>query len=176
MTITLESLSSFLEIEMGQSPEAAFVNQNNIGFPLLNGPAEFTEYYPQPVQYTTNGKRFAEKGDILFCVRGSTTGRMNVADQRYAIGRGLAAIRHKRGTNLNAFVKALLHLNLPGLLGGTHGSVFPNLTKDQLFDFKCSVPSDANQNLISDFLSAIENKIHCNNKLNDNLFYRFSQS
>lgn len=176
MAIKLDYLSNFLEIEMGQSPEAIFVNKNNIGVPLLNGPAEFTEHYPVPVQYTTYGKRFAEKGDILFCVRGSTTGRMNMADQRYAIGRGLAAITHKQGKHLNSFVKALLDLNLRGLLGGTLGSIFPNLTKDQLFDYKCAIPDILNQEKISNIVSRLETKVHCNNKLNDNLFYRFSQS
>jgi type I restriction enzyme S subunit len=176
MATTLEFLSNFLEIEMGQSPEAIFVNKNNIGLPLLNGPAEFAEYYPLPVQYTTNAKRFAKKGDILFCVRGSTTGRMNIADREYAIGRGLAAIRHKKGPHLNSFVKALLDLNLNGLLGGTLGSVFPNLTKDRLFDYKCAIPDILSQEKISSILSHLETKIHCNNKLNDNLFYGFNQS
>src|SRR6185312_15654414 len=117
--VKIAALSSFLNIEMGQSPEAEFVNQKSTGFPLLNGPAEFTDRYPIPVQYTTNGKRFAEKSDILFCVRGSTTGRMNIADQKYAIGRGLAAISHRNGKHLNSFAKGVIDTNLKNLLGGT---------------------------------------------------------
>ena len=39
-----------------------------------------------------NGQQMVKKhcveGDLLFCVRGSTTGRMNWANQSYAIGRG----------------------------------------------------------------------------------------
>ena len=72
-------LSDIAEIVMGQSPKGVDVNQSNEGLPLLNGPTEFTNLYPQPVQFTEYGKRFAETGDILFCVRGSTTGRMNYA-------------------------------------------------------------------------------------------------
>ena len=89
-------LQNIAEIVMGQSPESEFVSSEKIGLPLLNGPAEFTDRYPVPVQFTSLGKRIAEEKDILFCVRGSTTGRMNIADQKYAIGRGLAAIRHKK--------------------------------------------------------------------------------
>ena len=38
-----------------------------------------------------------------FCVRGATTGRKNIADQRYCIGRGLAAIRGRDGRTMTAY-------------------------------------------------------------------------
>lgn len=160
---------SFLNIEMGQSPEGSCVNNLSNGIPLLNGPAEFTDFYPIPVQYTTNGKRFSEKSDILFCVRGSTTGRMNISDRRYAIGRGLASISHKQGKEFNPFVKALITINLKGLLGGTLGSVFPNLTKEQLFDFECIIPDLPTQQKIATVLSSLDAKIELNNRINAEL-------
>ena len=169
LKVQVTYLNSFLNIEMGQSPEAEHVNQDGLGLPLLNGPAEFTDKYPVPVQYTTNAKRFASKADILFCVRGSTTGRMNIADQKYAIGRGLAAISHKKGRHLNSFVKGLIDCNLSNLLGGTLGSVFPNLTKDQLFEFRCSIPDLPTQQKIAAVLSALDDKIELNNKINADL-------
>ena len=131
---SINKFSDFLSIEMGRSPSSDIVDFEKKGLPLLNGPAEFTDRYPIPVQYSTFGNRFANKNDILFCVRGSTTGRMNIADQKYIIGRGLAAISHKRGGYLNSFVKGLIDYNLKWLIGGTLGSVFPNLTKKQLYD------------------------------------------
>ena len=93
---------------MGQSPEGDDCNNAGIGEPLLNGPTEFGFYSPSPVQWTTNGKKHCVEGDLLFCVRGSTTGRMNWANQSYAIGRGLAAIHHKSDCTLNWFVKAMI--------------------------------------------------------------------
>lgn len=78
---SINKFSDFLSIEMGQSPSSDNVNFEKKGLPLLNGPAEFTDRYPIPVQYSTFGNRFANKNDILFCVRGSTTGRMNIADR-----------------------------------------------------------------------------------------------
>lgn len=167
--IEKSALKDFLNIEMGQSPESEFVNQIGQGIPLLNGPAEFTDKFPIPVQYTTNAKRFAKKGDILFCVRGSTTGRLNIADTDYAIGRGLAAISHKEGEKLNSFVRALLDFYLKNLLGGTLGSVFPNLTKDQLYNFKCPLPKIDIQKQISSILSSLEMKIELNNRINAQL-------
>jgi len=72
---------------MGQSPEGHSYNTSGDGEPLLNGPTEFGTVHPSPVQWTTAPTRFARKGDILICVRGATTGRLNTADRRYCIGR-----------------------------------------------------------------------------------------
>lgn len=161
--------SDFLKIEMGQSPSSEYVNLEGIGLPLLNGPAEFTNTYPIPIQYSTEGNKIANAKDILFCVRGSTTGRMNIADQQYIIGRGLAAISHKEGKYLNSYVKGLLEYHLKFLIGGTCGSVFPNLTKEQLFNYTCYLPSLQVQEKIASILSSLDDKIELNNQLNDNL-------
>ncbi|WP_236979599.1 restriction endonuclease subunit S [Membranihabitans maritimus] len=163
------SLKSFLNIEMGQSPKSVYVNNHCDGVPLLNGPAEFTDKYPIPVQYSTRGTRKANKNDILFCVRGSTTGRMNIADQTYFIGRGLASISHKNGCHLNSFVKGLLEIYLNGLLGGKGGSVFPNINKSQLLDFEINLPPLSNQIAIAKVLSDLDAKIEVNNKINEKL-------
>lgn len=81
------------QIEMGQSPPGNSYNTEQKGVPLLNGPTEFGSTHPTPIQWTTSPTKICNKGDLLICVRGSTTGRMNWADQSYCIGRGLAAIR-----------------------------------------------------------------------------------
>ncbi len=83
-------LGDVADVIMGQSPKGDTYNHDGEGVPLLNGPTEFGPKHPEPVLYTTAPTRFAEPGDILFCVRGSTTGRMNWADRRYAIG-----LRHR---------------------------------------------------------------------------------
>ncbi|RFM29681.1 restriction endonuclease subunit S [Deminuibacter soli] len=166
---TKTTFGDFLNISMGQSPEAVFVNQEGAGVPLLNGPAEFTGRHPEPVQFTTNGKRFAMQGDILFCVRGSTAGRINIADTHYAIGRGLAAISHKNGRALAPFVKALLEYHLKDLLRGTLGSVFPGITRDQLMDFECVVPDLPAAKAIAHLLSSLETKIALNHDINARL-------
>ena len=80
-------LGDVAEIVMGQSPPGGKCNRVEDGVPLLNGPTEFGPYYPTPVQWTTDPKKGAGVGDILFCVRGATAGRMNWSDRDYAIGR-----------------------------------------------------------------------------------------
>lgn len=162
-------LSDIAIIKMGQSPPGDTCNVYGEGVALLNGPAEFTSHYPIPKQYTTEGKRFCDIGEILFCVRGSTTGRMNWADQRYALGRGLASITHKKGIEYNHFLKFLLQSNLNSILNSANGSTFPNLTTDILNSIEISIPNENNQKNISCFLKNIDLKIELNNRINAEL-------
>ncbi len=124
-------LADVAEIVMGQSPSSETVSDDD-GIPLLNGPTEFGSHHPVPVQFTNDARRYALKGDILFCVRGSTTGRMNWADRRYAIGRGIAAIRHRSDPRLQPFVRGVIEHGLPSLLSSATGSTFPNVSAKQL--------------------------------------------
>jgi type I restriction enzyme S subunit len=125
------TLGDVAHIVMGQSPLGETVS-NNQGIALLNGPTEFGSHHPTPVQFTTDPRKFAEPGDILFCVRGSTTGRMNWADQEYAIGRGIAAIRHREESMLQPLVRGVIEIELPELLAQATGSTFPNVSASQL--------------------------------------------
>ena len=162
-------LSEIANIKMGQSPQGETCNENGVGVPLLNGPAEFTEYYPVPRQYTTDPKKICQEKEILFCVRGSTTGRMNWADRSYAIGRGLASISHKQGQDYNHYLKYLIDYNLSSILNLTSGSTFPNLTNDNLSSFKFYAIELEVQKKISKFLSDLDAKIELNNKINNEL-------
>jgi type I restriction enzyme S subunit len=162
-------LSDLANIKMGQSPQGETCNENGDGIPLLNGPSEFTSFYPIAKQYTNDPKKICQEFDILFCVRGSTTGRMNWADKKYAIGRGLASISHKKGKEFNHFLKYLIEYNLDSILNLTSGSTFPNLTNDNLASYEFYVPEIEVQKKISMFLSNIDSKIELNNRINSEL-------
>lgn len=125
------TLGDICEVLMGQSPPGEKCGPNVQGLPLLNGPTEFGAHHPTPVQYTSEPKRTSEKGDLLFCVRGSTTGRMNYGDRIYAIGRGLAAIRDKAGLPIS-LAKAVIECGLPNLLAAASGSTFPSVNRQQI--------------------------------------------
>ena len=163
------NLGDIADIVMGQSPTGESVNTNGLGVPLLNGPTEFTIRYPKAVQFSTDPKRFSKVNDILFCVRGSTTGRMNWADQDYAIGRGLAAIRHKQGAEYRYFVKAILDYYLDTMLASASGSTFPNVSKDQLNDLEISYPPLSEQKAIASVLSSLDDKIDLLHRQNKTL-------
>jgi predicted nucleotidyltransferase len=162
-------LGEIAEIIMGQSPAGEMCNEIGAGLPLLNGPTEFGLFHPNPVQYTTDPKKFSALGDLLFCVRGSTTGRMNWADQQYAIGRGLAAIRHKNGKDYQSFLKGIIDYYLPVLLAEATGSTFPNVSSQQLNKLSIEVPPLRTQRLIAAILSALDEKIELNRQTNATL-------
>ena len=178
------SVSCFSDIAtviMGQSPDGDDCNNDGIGEPLLNGPTEFGFYSPTPVQWTTNGKKRCKEGDLLFCVRGSTTGRMNWANQPYAIGRGLAAIRHKTNTNLNWFIKSIVDNSMQEILAASTGSTFPNVGKDLLNGFQIVIPDDAslkkfeNQGyVISQLISKNAHEMEILSKLQQTLLSKLS--
>lgn len=160
--------SEIAEVVMGQSPTKENVNSESNGFPLLNGPTEFTARYPTPVQFTTVGKKFSQPGDILFCVRGSTTGRMNYSDQKYAIGRGIAAIRGKNGYP-TPYVRAVIEQNLERLLAAATGSTFPNVGRDLLLNFEIEVISPERATLANDLIVSLEDKIESNRQTSQTL-------
>ncbi|HIF9203205.1 TPA: restriction endonuclease subunit S [Photobacterium damselae] len=160
--------SEIAELVMGQSPTGSDCNGTGDGIPLLNGPTEFTERSPLPVQFTTAGKKFSKVGDILFCVRGSTTGRMNYSDQTYAIGRGIGAIRGINGYP-TVYVRAVLERNLERLLVAATGSTFPNVGKDLLNNFEVDVCSPEQAQHANTLLVALEDKRYLNSQTNQTL-------
>lgn len=154
-------LSDIARVTMGQSPKKEFVSSTQEGLPLLNGPTEFGSSHPTPVQWSTSFSKTAEPGDILFCVRGSTTGRMNWADQQYAIGRGIASISAINPQERH-FVRAAIDLVLPELLAAATGSTFPNVSCLQLSELPVALPSAAVRTEISGLLGALDDKIESN--------------
>ena len=130
--------------------------------PLLNGPTEFGSKSPLPKQFTTNPKKIARQGDLLFCVRGSTTGRMNWADQEYAIGRGIGAIRHKRDAKLNPLLRAVIEWRLPHLLAGATGSTFPNVSQQMLCKLAWPRTIVGREHEISGLLESIDDRKELN--------------
>src|SRR5438046_3145318 len=108
MSLRVSRLGDEATIIMGQSPPGSSYNREGCGQPLLNGPSEFGALHPLAVQWTTNPTKLCQAGDILFCVRGATAGRLNQADREYCIGRGLAAIRARPTKYDPAFLRHVL--------------------------------------------------------------------
>ncbi|MBZ0220381.1 MAG: restriction endonuclease subunit S [Candidatus Methylomirabilis sp.] len=162
-------LENICEIIMGQSPKGETYNTIGNGTPLLNGPTEFGEHHPKPVLYTTSPTRLCKKGDLLFCVRGSTTGRMNWADAEYCIGRGVGAFRAKSDEIDTRFIYYTLVCELPRLLSRCAGSVFPNLSRSDFETFDVVWPDRNIRSAIAHILGALDDKIELNRRMNEML-------
>ena len=161
-------LGDVATIVMGQSPPGSTVS-NEPGVALLNGPTEFGQHHPVPVQFTTDPRKFAQPGDVLFCVRGSTTGRMNWADQEYAVGRGVAAIRHTEDPTLQPLLRGAIEVALPELLIAATGSTFPNVSASQIADMPYPDLNVEEQKAIAHVLGTLDDKIELNRRMNETL-------
>ena len=133
-------LGEIAEITMGNSPPGNTYNENGEGVPLINGPVEFSEGpfgLTIKSKFTTKPTKFCEKADLLICVRGSTTGKTNVAGFKACIGRGVAAIRSKvHQSYINYFILSMRQ-QIYDL--GT-GSTFPSISQNHLLSFFVPIP------------------------------------
>ena len=139
-------LSEIAAVVMGASPSGETYNDAGIGTPLINGPVEFGEYFAAKSKWTTSPTRLSNIGDLIFCVRGSTTGRRVIADDVYCLGRGVCAIRSRH--DCQPFVYQVVNFGLDRLLARTSGSVFPNLSGADISQFEILIPP---QELMRDY-------------------------
>jgi type I restriction enzyme S subunit len=87
----LASLPQMVKINMGQSPPGSTYNNKGDGIPFFQGKVDFTDVNPKVRIYCTEPKKIASEGDILLSIR-APVGPTNIADQKCAVGRGLAAL------------------------------------------------------------------------------------
>jgi type I restriction enzyme S subunit len=151
-------LGDIADVVMGQSPAGTSYNQDGAGVPLINGPTEFTDWHPVARQWTTDPVRFCEPDDILICVRGSSTGRMNIADQAYCIGRGVAAVR-AQGRNDQIYTRYALGAVVEDLLKLQSGSTFPSIDSRVIKGGSVLLPEPPEQRKIGEALSDADNEI-----------------
>lgn len=163
-------LGEVCKIVMGQSPKGDTYNHIKNGSPLLNGPTEFGAQHPNCTLWTTSPKKMCQIGDLIFCVRGSTTGRMNWADQPYCLGRGVGAFRAKTNEPTDTtFIFYQITMRLKSLLSLSNGSVFPNLNANDFNDFDIDWPNSQNRLAIASVLGALDDKIENNCRMNETL-------
>lgn len=147
------TLNDLSEITMGNSPPSSTYNQTGDGIPLVNGPVEFSEGQLGPThvtKYTTAPSRTCKEGDFLLCVRGSTTGRSNIAAFDACIGRGVASIR---AYEYQPFVNHFVASKRQAFYDMGTGSTFPSVSQKQIGAVRVGVPPLAEQSRI---VSAIE--------------------
>ena len=126
---SVEALSDAADLVMGQSPKSEFYNESREGLPFHQGVTDFGRRYPEHRKWCTQENRIAQEGDILLSVR-APVGRLNVAPDRIVIGRGLAALRSKRDTQVFLFELLREVFAVEDSMGG--GTIFKAITKRDL--------------------------------------------
>jgi type I restriction enzyme S subunit len=142
-------LGEICVVEMGQSPDGETYNENGMGFPLINGPVEFGGKNPfdktVKTKYTTSPTKLCKEGDLLICVRGSTTGRTNLAAFDACIGRGVAAIRP---ISYEKYVHYFIVYQRHDIFNLGRGSTFPNISQENLTQMVLPLPPLSEQHRI----------------------------
>jgi len=94
---------------------------------------------------------------------------MNWADKRYAVGRGIAAIRAKTNGEDTYFIYCCIRESLQRLLSLTSGSVFPNLSTGDINGFEIPWPETPVRRSIVHILRTLDDKIELNRRMNRTL-------
>lgn len=143
-------LGDICDLTLGQSPKSEFYNEDGEGLPFHQGVTDFGDRFPTTRVYCTIDKRVAEAGDILFSVR-APVGRINIADQKLVIGRGLHAIRHKEDQQEFLYYQLKDKFREEDTMGG--GTIFKSVTKRDMLGIDLLVPP---KTLIAEFESIVQ--------------------
>lgn len=145
----VKTIGETVNVLMGQSPKSEFYNQNKEGLPFHQGVGSYGDVYPNHDTYCSVKGRIANEGDILFSVR-APVGRLNIADRKLIIGRGLSAMCHKKGYNSFLFHFLRYQFSREDIIG--NGAIFNSVGKDELKGFKYFEPTE-------DLIIEFQNKV-----------------
>jgi type I restriction enzyme S subunit len=161
----VKSLSSDVNIKMGQSPKSEYYNDEGKGLPFHQGVGSYGLRFPDHKVFCEVNGRIAEEGDILFSVR-APVGRLNISDRKLIIGRGLSAMKHK--SNLNNYLFYLLQneFTKEDIIG--NGSIFNSVGKDELNRFKIFSVGDLAKKF-NDWVKPIDDQLLILIQLNNQL-------
>jgi type I restriction enzyme S subunit len=136
----VKKLKDACQLTMGQSPKSEFYNETGKGLPFHQGVTNFGDRFPIELLFCTVEARLAEAGDILFSVR-APVGRMNIADKKMIIGRGLSAIRSQGGHQAFLWEQLRARFTRDDMMG--NGAIFAAVTKDDMQGIELLCPPAA---------------------------------
>lgn len=134
-----KTLSQIANITMGQSPAGSSYNEEGTGTVFYQGSTDFGWLFPTTRQYTTAPSRMAKKGDILLSVR-APVGDMNIANTDCCIGRGLAALNSKTGSDGFLFY-VMKYFKQIFDRRNSEGTTFGSITKNDLHSLTLAYPT-----------------------------------
>lgn len=137
------ALTDIATVIAGQSPPSETYNDKADGLPFLQGNGDFSWVSPVPRLWCTAAAKVAKTGDSLISVR-APVGELNRADQDYAIGRGLAAIRAKEGCDPHFLHHALQRWRWC-LQRVAQGTTFDAVTARHFTQLSVCVPRDPDE-------------------------------
>jgi type I restriction enzyme S subunit len=163
----VKELHKIAKCLMGQSPKGESYNQDGIGTPLLNGPADYENGALKGRTYTTEPTRLCQKDDLVLCIR-ATIGNLVYSEQEFCLGRGVAAVR-ANDKRLSELIYFLLIQEIERFKVQATGSIIVGITKDDLIESKCLIPKDDLIIIFHNLIKPQFEKIRINLKENQKL-------
>ena len=159
-------LGDIVEVTMGQSPKSEFYNADGKGTPFLQGNRTFGSKYPTFDTFTTFVTKQGRAGDVIMSVR-APVGDVNVTPVDICLGRGVCSLRMKNGSQ--EFLYYMMRHYAQALINRESGTVFGSVNKNDVNGLDVEVPSEETQRKIAAILSALDDKIELNRRINANL-------
>ena len=160
-------LKNIATIIMGQSPKGASYNTEGKGLPLINGASDFKNGIITPQKFTTEPKKVTQPKDLIFGVRATIGGTVEV-EREYAIGRGAGIARAKEDE-----FREYLFLTMNNLFNffseTATGSVYINISRKDFEDYGLVIPSSNTIELFHKLMEPIFNQISDSRKENNSL-------
>jgi type I restriction enzyme, S subunit len=150
------------ELTMGQSPPGETYNESGEGLPFFQGSTDFGFRFPTRRVYCTAPTRLAQRGDTLISVR-APVGDINMASENCAIGRGVAAGRHRTGSRSYSY-QFMRSLNEVFTRFEAEGTVFGSIGKKDFHAIACVKPP---RDLVISFeqrLEPVDSRIEVNDR------------
>jgi len=150
------------DLTMGQSPPGETYNEAGEGLPFFQGRTDFSFRFPTRRIYCTAPTRLAKAGDTLISVR-APVGDINMASEDCAIGRGVAAARHKTGSRSYSYQFMRSIEEIFARFEG-EGTVFGSIGKNDFHAISCVLPP---RDLVTEFerrLSSADARIEVNER------------
>jgi len=136
----VKKLGDACHLTMGQSPKSEFYNETGEGLPFHQGVTNFGKRFPTDRLFCTADGRIAEAGEILFSVR-APVGRMNIANKKIILGRGVSAIRHKNHHQAFLWEQLRNQFTEEDMIG--NGAIFASVTKDDMQRIELICPDES---------------------------------
>lgn len=148
------NLGEVTDTIMGQAPPSEDCNKLGEGTPFVKA-GEFGIERPVIREWTTKPLKMAKRNDVLICVVGATSGKINKGEN-CAIGRSVAAIRAKKDFLDINYLYFFLKSWSSRLLEMSQGAAQTVITKDMLFYLQIPLPPLPQQQKIANILNSAD--------------------
>jgi type I restriction enzyme S subunit len=146
-----EILQNVATIIMGQSPPSSSYNENQSGFPLIQGNNDCKNRKTSANIWTSKPTKMCQIGDIIMTVR-APVGVISRSVHEACIGRGVCAIR----SNIRKINQDFLYYQLISMEHKwgriSQGSTFESINSNDIKGLKINLPSIEEQIAISNIL------------------------